>query len=145
MGTDTKVAAAINLLRKQGYDVKKSRKKKNISDLYFRLSFLFGMYSRFVAAPVTKRKITMAVARSRLLDEVLDEFIKDKKKRAAFDDATHKRWSEKTVIQDILTNGQYKRFKLVERHIGRFWNSETTRIIFDDTYSIQDYITKNKK
>ena len=144
MGTDTKVAAAIKLLRKQGYDIRKT-KKKNISGLYFRLSFLFGMYSKFVKKPVTKRKIILAVARSKMLDEVLDEFIKDKDKRKAFDDATDKSWTLAHYAKDIETNGQYKRYKLVERHIGRFWNSETTRIIFDDNYSIQDYINRNKK
>jgi hypothetical protein len=144
MGTDTKVAAAINLLRKQGYDVRKAKKKKSISNLYFRLSFLFGMYSKFVKKPITQRKITMAVAKSKLLDEVLDEFITGTK-RKAFDDTADKKWTTQTVIQDITTNGQFKRYKLVERYIRRFWNSETTRIIFDDTYSIQDYINKNKK
>jgi len=102
------------------------------------------MYSKFVKKPITQRKITMAVAKSKLLDEVLDKFFTGAK-REAFDDTTDKKWTTQTVIQDIRTNGQYKRIKLVERHIGRFWNSETTRLVFDDAYSIQDYINKNKK
>jgi len=142
MGTDKKLAAAIALLKKHGYA--KVKKKRPPSDLYFRLSYLFGFYSVRIKKPITKRKITMAIVNSRALDKVLDEFFTGKK-RKAFDDATDKSWTLAHYAKDIETNGQYKRYKLVERHIGRFWNSETTRIIFDDNYSIQDYINRNKK
>ena len=82
---------------------------------------------------MTKRKITLAVARSKMLDAVLDKFFKGKK-RAAFDDNKDKKWTNLTVIKDIQTNGQFKRYKLVERHIDRFWNTETIKIIFDPDY-----------
>ena len=131
MGTDKRLAAAIALLKKHGYA--KAKKKKPISNLYFRLAYLFGLYSARIDKPVTKRKVTMAVAGSKMLDKVLDEFVTGNK-RKAFDDTADKKWTTQTVIQDIKTNGQFKRYKLVERHIGRFWNSETTRIIFDPDY-----------
>jgi hypothetical protein len=141
--TDKKVAAAIRLLRKRG-QYKISRSKKPISNIYFELSYLFGLYSRFVKKPITKRKICMKVVKSKALDVVLDKYVKGQKKRAAFDDRSPKMWTEKTLTKDITSKGQFKRYKLVERHINRFWNSETTRIIFDDDYSVQDFIDKNK-
>ena len=82
---------------------------------------------------MTKRKITLAVARSKMLDAVLDKFFKGKK-RAAFDDNEDKKWTSDYLIKDIRTNGQFKRYKLVERHINRFWNTETTKIVFDPNY-----------
>lgn len=86
----------------------------------------------------------MKVVKSKALDVVLDKYVKGQKKRAAFDDRSPKMWTEKTLTKDITSKGQFKRYKLVERHINRFWNSETTRIIFDDDYSVQDFIDKNK-
>ena len=131
MGTDKKLRAALALIKKHGY--KKAIKKRKLSHIYFRLGYLFGFYSTKVSKPMTKRKITMAVAKSKMLDEVLDKFFKGKK-RAAFDDKEDKKWTNLTVIKDIRTNGQFKRYKLVERHIDRFWNTETIKIIFDPDY-----------
>ena len=131
MGTDKKLRAALALIKKHGY--KKAIKKRKLSHIYFRLGYLFGFYSTKVSKPMTKRKITLAVARSKMLDAVLDKFFKGKK-RAAFDDNEDKKWTNLTVIKDIRTNGQFKRYKLVERHIDRFWNTETIKIIFDPNY-----------
>ena len=131
MGTDKKLRAALALIKKHGY--KKAIKKRKLSHIYFRLGYLFGFYSTKVSKPMTKRKITMAVAKSKMLDEVLDKFFKGKK-RAAIDDNEDKKWTNLTVIKDIRTNGQFKRYKLVERHIDRFWNTETIKIIFDPDY-----------
>ena len=131
MGTDKKLRAALALIKKHGY--KKAIKKRKLSHIYFRLGYLFGFYSTKVSKPMTKRKITMAVAKSKMLDEVLDKFFKGKK-RAAFDDNEDKKWTNLTVIKDIRTNGQFKRYKLGERHIDRFWNTETIKIIFDPDY-----------
>ena len=131
MGTDKKLRAALALIKKHGY--KKAIKKRKLSHIYFRLGYLFGFYSTKVSKPMTKRKITMAVAKSKMLDEVLDKFFKGKK-RAAFDDNEDKKWTNLTVIKDIRTNGQFKRYKLVERHIDRFWITETIKIIFDPDY-----------
>ena len=131
MGTDKKLRAALALIKKHGY--KKAIKKRKLSHIYFRLGYLFGFYSTKVSKPMTKRKITMAVAKSKMLDEVLDKFFKGKK-RAAFDDNEDKKWTNLTVIKDIRTTGQFKRYKLVERHIDRFWNTETIKIIFDPDY-----------
>ena len=142
MGTDKKLAAAIALLKKHGYA--KVKKKRPPSDLYFRLSYLFGFYSVRIKKPITKRKITMAIVNSRALDKVLDEFFTGKK-RKAFDDATDKGWTDKHCIKDIASRGKYKKYKLVERHINKYWNSETTKIIFDPEYTVQDFINKHRK
>ena len=77
MGTDKKLRAALALIKKHGY--KKAIKKRKLSHIYFRLGYLFGFYSTKVSKPMTKRKITMAVAKSKMLDEVLDKFFKGKK------------------------------------------------------------------
>ena len=139
--TDKKVAAAIRLLRKRGqYKIA----KKSISNLYFELSYLFGFYSRFVKKPVTKRKICMRVTRAKSLDTILDKHFKGKK-RAAFDDRSPKMWTEKTLTKDIKTKGQFKRYKLIERHIDRFWNQETTKIVFDPDYFPKKYKNKSSR
>ena len=131
MGTDKKLAAAKALLEKHGYA--KARKKKPLSELYFRLAYLFGYCSTKIKKPVTKRKVTLAAANSKELDAILDEFHTGKK-RAAFDDATDKSWTLDHYTKDIVSNGQYKRYKLVERHINKYWNSEATKIILDPDY-----------
>ena len=77
MGTDKKLRAALALIKKHGY--KKAIKKRKLSHIYFRLGYLFGFYSTKVSKPMTKRKITLAVARSKMLDAVLDKFFKGKK------------------------------------------------------------------
>ena len=105
MGTDKKLEAAIALIKKRGYA--KPKKKKPVSNLYFRLAYLFGYCSTKIKKPVTKRKVTMAAANSKKLDAILDEFHTGKK-RAAFDDATDKNWTLDHYTKDIETNGQYK-------------------------------------
>ena len=142
--TDKKVAAAIRLLRKRG-QYKISRSKKPISNIYFELSYLFGLYSRFVKKPITKRKICMKVVKSKALDVVLDKYVKGQKKRAAFDDRSPKMWTEKTLTKDIKSKGQFKRYKLIERHIDRFWNQETTKIVFDSDYLPEKYKNKSSR
>ena len=136
MGTDKELKAAIALLKKHGYA--KAKKKKPLSNLYFRLAYLFGYCSARIKRPITKRKVTMAAANSKKLDAILDEFHTGKK-RAEFDDATDKNWTLDHYTKDIVSNGQYKRYKLVERHINKYWDSETTKIVFDP-----DYYPKNK-
>ena len=131
MGTDKKLRAALALIKKHGY--KKAIKKRKLSHIYFRLGYLFGFYSTKVSKPMTKRKITMAVAKSKMLDEVLDKFFKGKK-RAAFDDNEDKKWTNLTVIKDIRTNGQFKRYKLVEREYSKQFNSHIFKTLFDPDY-----------
>ena len=141
----TKESQLHKLAKELGYRVTKKKKKKFASMLTMELVWLHGKLSLpHFTKGMSFRQIKMRMIKHPRFKKILDEYFKGAK-RAKFDDSAPKPWTTQTVIQDILTNGQYKRFKLVERHIGRFWNSETTRIIFDDTYSIQDYITKNKK
>ena len=45
---------------------------------------------------------------------------------------TAKKWTLKTVVQDIKTAGQFKRFKLVERYC--IWNLEALRAMFEEGY-----------
>ena len=129
---DTKTKAAIELLKKNGYAVR-LKKKKYLSALYFEIAFLFGYYSHHTKGKKTKRKILLKVTNSKRLDGVLNKFFKGKK-REKFDDTADKKWTNKTVIQDLLTNGQYARYKLVERHVDKYFDAETTRIIFDKSY-----------
>ena len=81
----------------------------------------------------THRAAVMAATLDRRLDKILDKYFKGAK-RKAFDDKTQKNWTYKTVIQDIKTIGQFKRYKLVEREYSKKFNSQVFKVLFDPDY-----------
>ena len=121
MGTDTKVAAAINLLRKQGYRISKKKKPKGISDINILVNGAFGG----VAAKMIKNKVKGLTIRKIMLETIHDKFFNicldecfKGPKRAKFDDDAMKEYNTaKTFIIDIKTKGDFKRFKLLERAV----------------------------
>ncbi len=80
---------------------------------------------------LTIRKISLTAIKQKFFDECLDELFTGTK-RAAFDDNKPKPWTSKTVTQDIHTHGEFKRFKLLERHVKM--NMEMVKTFFDEDY-----------
>ena len=136
MGTDTKVAAAINLLRKQGYRISKKKKPKGISDINILVNGAFGG----VAAKMIKNKVKGLTIRKIMLETIHDKFFNicldecfKGPKRAKFDDDTKKKYNtDKSFIIDLKTKGQFKRFKLLERAIKLDMNA--VRALLDEDY-----------
>ena len=86
---------------------------------------------------LTPRKIGMKAIEDKFFDTCLDTLFKGKNKRAAFDNGASKNWSKRfeatsTVIKDIKTKGQFKRWKLIERYIELDINA--TKTLFDSDY-----------
>mgnify|MGYP003641598369 FL=1 len=127
---DTKTKAAIALLKKHGYKISKPKEKSIAREL------MNGAFCK-AAAPIIKtknltiRKISLTAIKQKFFDECLDELFTGTK-RAAFDDNKPKPWTSKTVTQDIHTHGEFKRFKLIERHVKM--NMEMVKTLFDEDY-----------
>jgi len=141
------MGASIKTLRdraaKLGYRLVKF-KPKRISDFDLEIAFLHGTLSKgmdITAENFSLRKIKLAVARSPEFDSILDKYIKNKKVRAAYNDPTYKAWTHKTVIQDIRSKGDFKRYKLVERVISKHMNKKLLRILLKD---VQWWQTESK-
>jgi len=137
MGTDTKVAAAINLLRKQGYRISKKKKPKGISDINILVNGAFGgVAAKMIKNKVkglTIRKIALKTIHDKFFNICLDECFKGPK-RAEFDDDTQKEYNtdKEYFITDIITKGEFKRFKLLERAIILDMNA--VRAMLDPDY-----------
>ena len=136
MGTDKRIAAAIALIKKHRPNIlKKNKKKKFASMLTMELIFLHGKLS---LPHFTKGKsfrwIKLRMIKHPRFKKILDEHFKGDK-RVKFDDPAPKPWTTRTVIQDIRTKGQYARFKLVERHIGKYLNKK----ILSAIHNLENY------
>ena len=129
----TKESQLHKLAKELGYKVIKKKKKKFASMLTMEFVFLHGQLS---LPHFTKGKsfrwIKLRMIKHPRFEKILDVHFKGAK-RAKFDDPASKPWTTKTVIQDIGTKGQYARFKLVERHIGRFLNKKIMKVIYNLT------------
>jgi len=148
MGTDTKVAAAINLLRKQGYRISKKKKPKGISDITILVNGAFGG----VAAKMIKNKVKGLTIRKIMMETIYDKFFNlcldecfKGPKRAEFDDDTEKEYNtDKTLVQDLMITGAFKRFKLLERSIKLDMNA--VRAMLDPDYRpAGDKVTVRKR
>ena len=148
MGTDTKVAAAINLLRKQGYRISKKKKPKGISDINILVNGAFGgVAAKMIKNKVkglTIRKIALKTIHDKFFNICLDECFKGPK-RAEFDDDAEKDYNtDKTLIQDLMIAGDFKRFKLLERSIKLDMNA--VRAMLDPDYRpAGDKVTVRKR
>ena len=148
MGTDTKVAAAINLLRKQGYRISKKKKPKGISDITILVNGAFGgVAAKMIKNKVkglTIRKIALKTIHDKFFNICLDECFKGPK-RAEFDDRSEKKYNtDKTLIQDLMIVGDYKRLRLVERSIKLDMNA--VRAMLDPDYRpAGDKVTVRKR
>jgi hypothetical protein len=127
---DTKTKAAIALLKKHGYKISKP-KEKSIARELMNAAFAKAAAPIIKTKNLTIRKISLTAIKQKFFDECLDELFTGTK-RAAFDDNKPKPWTSKTVTQDIHTHGEFKRFKLIERHIKLDMNA--TRTFFDEDY-----------
>ena len=115
-----------------GLNFRLVKKKPKSDDLKWDVFLLVGTCIRGLKK-MTPRAAIMRAALHPNLNKILDKHFKGKK-RKAFDDTTHKRWSEKTVLHDILTNGQFKRYKLIEREYFKQFNSQIFKVLFDPDY-----------
>ena len=124
------------LAKELGYKVTKKRKKKFASMLTMELIFLHGKLSLpHFTKGMSFRQIKMRMIKHPRFNKILDNNFKGAAKRAKFDDPTQKRWSTLTAIQDINSNGEYARYKLVERHIGKYLNKKIMKVI----YNLENY------
>ena len=140
MGTDKEIAAAIALLIKAGY--KKPVKLKNRNrDLDLEIVYLIGLESTFVKKDkkFSPRKVQIRVAKSKLFDAVLDKHITGAKRKAFNDTATKEYNTDKTFIIDIKTKGLFKKFRLVERCYGEYFNTELFKTVMDPDYIPSGY------
>ena len=133
---DTKTKALIAEIKEKGFTVSKAKEKSIASEL------MNAAYANVAASMIkdpdlTVRKICMKAIEDKFFDTCLDTLFKGKNKRAAFDNKAPKTWSERfqdasTVTKDITSKGQFKRFKLIERHIKLDINA--TKTLFDSDY-----------
>jgi len=133
---DTKTKALIAELKEKGFTASKAKEKSIASEL------MNAAYANVAASMIkdpdlTVRKICMKAIEDKFFDTCLDTLFKGKNKRAAFDNKAPKTWSERfqsasTVTKDITSKGQFKRFKLIERHIKLDINA--TKTLFDSDY-----------
>jgi len=123
------------LLEKKEYGVSKPREKSIAREL---MNAAYGNAFKTMSKDpdLTVRKICLKAIENKFFDTCLDTLIKGPKKRAAFDNASPKTWTEKTVTQDIKTKGHFKRFKLIEQYIKTDMNA--TRNLLDPDYRPHD-------
>ena len=85
----------------------------------------------------------MKVIKNNLFNACLDENYNGTA-RTAFDNMDRKKWTLKTVTQDIHTQGQFKRFKLLERAIK--WDMKLIKTLLDPNYRpTGDKVTRRKR
>jgi len=144
--TNKKIEAAIKLLIAAGY--KKPVKLKDRSrSLDLEIIYLIGSESVFVKKDkkFSPRKVQMRVAKSAALDSILDKHFKGNK-RKAFDDKTEKTYNiNKTFVKDVKSKGLFKKFRLVERCYGQYFNTELFKTVMDPDYFPTGYDKKLKK
>ena len=132
----TKESQLRRLAKELGYRVTKKKRKKFASMLTMELVLLHGQLS---LPHFTKGKsfrwIKLRMIKHPRFKKILDNNFKDAAKRAKFDDSASKPWTKDTVIQDIHTKGQYARYKLVERHIGKYLNKK----ILSEIWNLENY------
>jgi len=112
--------------------VKKPVTGLNVNSLTWEIFLLVGMCIRDLKKRTHRAAILKAALDPRL-DKILDKHFKGDK-RKAFDNPQHKRWTEKTVSYDILSEGVFKRYKLVEREYSKKFNSQVFKVLFDPDY-----------
>ncbi len=135
---DTKTKALIAEVKEKGYVVSKPKEKSIAREL---MNAAYGgaadQMIKDEVPDLTVRKICMKAIEDKFFDTCLDTLFKGKNKRAAFDNQSPKSWSKRfeatsTVTKDIKTKGQYKRWKLIERHIKMDMN--LTKTLLDPDY-----------
>ena len=137
MGTE--VEKLRKLAKELGYkniNISKKKKPKRISDIKVFVNGAFGgVAARMIEEKVkglTIRKIMMKTINDKFFNSCLDECFKGPK-RAEFDDATEKKYNtDKSFIIDIKTNGEFKRYKLLERAIK--FDMNAVRAMLDPDY-----------
>ena len=119
------------LLEEEEYETSKPREKSIAREL---MNAAYGNTFKTMSKDpdLTVRKICLKAIENKFFDTCLDTLIRGPKKRAAFDNASPKTWTEKTVTQDIKTKGHFKRFKLIEQYIKIDMNA--TRTLLDPDY-----------
>ena len=124
---DTKTKAAIALLKKHGYKISKP-KEKTIARELMNAAFAKAAASIIKTKNLTIRKIFLTAIKQKFFDECLDELFTGKK-REEFDSVGEKKYNiSKTLNQDLMQVGKYKRFKLLERAIHLDMNAVRTLI-----------------
>ncbi len=125
------------LAKKLGYRIPKKKKPKRISNIKVMVNGAFGgVAARMIEEKVkglTIRKIMMETIHDKFFNTCLDECFKGPK-RAEFDDDTQKEYNtdKEYFITDIITKGEFKRFKLLERAIILDMNA--VRAMLDPDY-----------
>ena len=128
---DTKTKAAIALLKKHGYKISKPKEKTMAREL-MNAAFAKAAASIIKTKNLTIRKIYLTAIKQKFFDECLDELFKGKK-REEFDSIEEKKYNiSKTLNQDLMQVGEFKRFKLIERHVKM--NMEMVKTLFDEDY-----------
>ena len=131
----TKDSQLHKLAKELGYKVIRKKKKKFASMLTMELVMLHGQLS---LPHFTKGKsfrwVKLRMIKHPRFKKILDNNFKGAK-RAKFDNPEPKPWTTQTVIQDIGSKGQYARYKLVERHIGKYLNKK----ILGEIWNLENY------
>ena len=147
MGTEKEkaIAAAIDLLIKEGFK-KPVRKKGRKRNLDLEIVYLLGRESVFVkkGKKFSPRKVQKRVAKSAAFNAILDKHFKGKK-RKSFDNMAVKDPSDKTFVKDLREKGLFKKFRLVERCYGKYFNTELFKTVSDPDYFPPNYDKKLKK
>ena len=135
---------AISLIKQFGYKAVKVKQPNRNLDL--EVVYLLGKESNFVSKDkrYTPRKVQLRVAKSKGLSRVLDKHFKGSK-RQQFESEAIKTYSSKSHIQDLGTVGLHKRFRLVERCYGKYFNTSLFKTVTDEDYFPPGYNPKLKK
>ena len=146
MGTE--VEKLHKLAKELGYKISKKKKPKGISLIKMLVNGAFGgVAAKMIEEKVkdlTIRKIMKKTVHDKFFNTCLDECFKGPK-RAEFDDDTEKKYNTaKTFIIDIKTNGEFKRYKLLERAIK--FDMNAVRAMLDPDYRpAGDKVTVRKR
>ena len=124
------------LLDPIGFTVSRAKEKKGPAIAAELMSGAYGKAAEQMikdkVPDLTVRKICLKAIKDKTFDTCLDTLFTGPNKRAAFDNQSPKTWTKDTVTMDIVTKGQFKRFKLIERYIELDMNM--TRTLFDPDY-----------
>ncbi len=146
MGTE--VEKLHKLAKELGYKISKKKKPKGISLIKMLVNGAFGgVAAKMIEEKVkdlTIRKIMKKTVHDKFFNICLDECFKGPK-RAEFDDRSEKKYNtDKTLIQDLMIVGDYKRLRLVERSIKLDMNA--VRAMLDPDYRpAGDKVTVRKR
>ena len=135
MGTE--LEKLYKLAKKLGYRISKKKKSKGTSTTNVLVNGAFGgvaakLFENKVKG-LTIRKIMLETIHDKFFNTCLDECFKGPK-RAEFDDDAQKEYNtdKEYFITDIITKGEFKRFKLLERAIILDMNA--VRAMLDPDY-----------